>query len=575
MEYYNEINKEYLTAIRRPMRVMKIKVELLDKYDNAIGYMENYLSSADGSITVNLSQGCRRSCNITVVDTDRKYIPQKDSLFWYNRKFKIYIGLQAPSGNLYWFPQGVFYTQNASTNGREITIDGIDKYGMLNGELNSNMCEMKYQAKLMSDDDVDEDDEKKKKDIGKGIKVVDLIRETLALDMGDGYPIDTTEPLIDSVFYNEILYQDVAVDEGSYIGDLFDKIADMYGAYIYYDVDGHLRMEKIFNDDKPYWYIHLASEYDFGKVDISEDTLDVENKFDAYNTVTVVTDNTEGFIYSYTARNRNPMSPVNVDAIGIRRYKNGSYAIPLSSSNDTSPSEKCRQQAQYLLMQSICNNLSVSFNYPIIPHLDVDRGITLTNEYFGFERKPFVIQSMTFNLNGEPTSYEVVNVQWLPLDSITLKPEVNYTQVRFVIAATRSGAKNSRLSELTFYSANEDGTKGNIIPIKKVYTKNKVINKKLCKYIIDDNQETETDLKFFTSNKIIIDIYFKEASTIAGYDMITSCSKETDYDPRTWRVYGKNDDTDYVLLEKREGISLPEKRKALVDITIGGDIVYG
>ena len=569
MEYYNEINQEYLSAIRRPMRVMKIKVELLDKYDNAIGYMENYLSSADGSITVNLSQGCRRTCSITVIDTDRKYIPQKDSLFWYNRKFKIYIGLKTPLGNIYWFPQGVFYTQSATTNGRQITIDGIDKYGMLNGELNSNMCEMKYIAEGKDDT---EEENNTTTSIGQGVKIVDLIRETLALDMGNGYPIDTVEPLIDAVFYNEVLYQDVAVDEGSYIGDLFDKIASMIGAYIYYDVDGHLRVEKIFNEDKPYWYTHLASEFDFGTVDISEETLNVENKFDAYNTVTVVTDNTEGFIYSYTAQNKNPMSPVNVDAIGIRRYKEGTYSIPLSSSNGTSPSEKCRQQAQYMIMQSICDNLSINFNYPVIPHIDVDDGITLTNEYFGFELKQFVVQSMTINLNGEPTNYEVVNIQWLPFDSLILRPEINYTEARLVITSARNSTKNIRMSEFNLYNANEDGTKGNIIPIKKCSSTNTVNDSKVCANLVDDKDTTEIDLNFSTANKVVIDFKFTEANTIAGYDIVTSCSESTDYDMSAWKLYGKNDDSDYVLLDSRSGISLPTDRKKLVDVTIGKEI---
>ena len=68
MEYYGVINSEYLTAIKRPMRIMKIKIEMLDQYDNAIGCLENYMSSTEGTITVNLTQGCRRSCNISIID---------------------------------------------------------------------------------------------------------------------------------------------------------------------------------------------------------------------------------------------------------------------------------------------------------------------------------------------------------------------------------------------------------------------------------------------------------------------------------------------------------------------------
>ena len=120
---------------------MKIKLELLDQYDNAVGCIKNYISSRSGSITANRQQGCRRTCSIEVIDKDKKYLPQQDSLFWYNRKFKLYIGLQIVGGNTYWFSQGVYYTRTANNSGRVISIEGIDKYGYINGELNTNACD--------------------------------------------------------------------------------------------------------------------------------------------------------------------------------------------------------------------------------------------------------------------------------------------------------------------------------------------------------------------------------------------------------------------------------------------------
>lgn len=555
MEYYGVINSEYLTAIKRPMRIMKIKIEMLDQYDNAIGCLENYMSSTEGTITVNLTQGCRRSCNISIIDKDKKFLPQQDSLFWYNRKFKIYIGLKTPFENLYWFSQGVYYTKTATSNGRVINIDGIDKYGMLNGELNTNMCDAQFQVGVSYSNSK------------KGTKIVDLIRDTLSLDMGNGFPLDTTEPLIDSIFYNETLYNDIVLEEGSYIGDLFDKIAEMYGSYIYYDVDGHLRMEKIFNDDMPYWYTHLAPEYNFGKINLSEDSLNVVNEFNGINTVTVVTDNTEGFIYSYTAQNLNPLSPVNVNAIGVRRYQDGNYSIPLSTSNNTSPYEKCRQQAQYLLMQSICDNLSINFEYPIVPHINVDESVYLTNEYFGFEMKPFVIQSLNIPLNGEPTTYEVVNIEWLPFDSLTLLPEVNYKEVQLVITAARSATDKISLSEFSLYNQ-----AGDLIAFKYNETGNPAdstahtVNK-----LIDNDPATKANLKFDSDrkdNKIIILFKLKDAVTLGSYQLITS-DEDKRYDLKSWKLYARNDNTDWVCLDKQTDVELTEERNAVVTIKMG------
>ena len=552
MEYYGITNAEYLNALQRPMRVMKVKLELLDRYDNAIGCLENYMSSADGSITVNLQQGCRRTCSITIIDKDKQFIPQQDSLFWYNRKFKLYIGLQTPSGNLYWFPQGVFYTKTANNQGRAISIDGIDKYGYLNGELNTNACDA--EIRVGTSYQISK----------KGTKIVNLIRETLALDMGTGYPIDTAEPLIDAVFYDATLYNDIVLEEGNYIGELFDKIAEMYGAYIYYDVDGHLRMEKIFNDDMPYWYIHLAPEYNFGTVDLSDDVIQLVNEFSGINTVTVVTDNTEGFIYSYTAQNLNPLSPVSVGAIGVRRYQDGNYSIPLSTSNNTSPSEKCRQQAQYLLMQSICDNLSVSFNYPVIPHLDVDNAVYLNNEYFGYEMKQFLINSMTISLSGEPTTYEVVNIQWLPFDSLTFEPETYYKEVRLVFAAARNATDKVSLSEFSLYT-----NEGNLIQIKGYSSDNKTESVKTNMPNLYDNvSTTKANILFGDSSKIIVEFQLAERSTLKTYAFITS-DEDIKYDPKTWRLYARNDNTDWVLLDSQSDIVLPEDRNKVVDIKMG------
>lgn len=63
------------------------------------------------------------------------------------------------------------------------------------------------------------------------------------LDLGNNIPLDPVEPLIDPIFYDAELYDDIVVDEGGYLGEIFDKLAEMYGANIYYDVNGRLRME--------------------------------------------------------------------------------------------------------------------------------------------------------------------------------------------------------------------------------------------------------------------------------------------------------------------------------------------
>lgn len=411
MEYYDTITDEYLKLIKTSsMRVVKVKLELLNVWEKTIGEIVNDLSSTEGSININSEQGCRRTCSISVIDKDRKYIPTSDSPFWYNRKFKIYIGLKAPSGNLYWFSQGVFYNQEATANGRQININGVDKFGLLNGELKTCMLNVEFSAKVDY--------------LKKNVKIIDLIREILMMNIGNGIPIDPVEPLIDPKFYNLVLKNDIVVEEGSYVGEIFTKIAEMYSVNIYYDIHGKLRMEEIFNADRPLWYEHLAPIYDFGEVDISEDELNVGYAFEGVNIVTVTTDNPDGKIYSATAKNTNPLSPINVESVGYRRYEGSTYTIPLISQSEvnslnTSQTQICLAQAQYLLLQSCCDNLSISFDYPIIPHLDVDNNVRLSNKYFGFDGDLFLLKSITINLGLQPMSLSLMNIQWLPYDNFS------------------------------------------------------------------------------------------------------------------------------------------------------------
>lgn len=411
MEYYDVTNSEYNNIIyNSPIRIVKVKIEMLDHWEHGIGEIINDISSTDGSINVNNTQGCRRTCSISVIDEDKKYLPTTDSLFWYNRKFKIYIGLQAPTGNLYWFSQGVFYTQQVSAEGRQLNITGVDKFGLLNGELKTCMLNVEFSANVQY--------------LKKDINIADMIKEILMMNIGNGVPVDPVEPLIESKLNNLVLANDIVIEEGNYVGEIFTKICEMYSLNIYYDVQGRMRIEEIFNSDMPSWYSHLAPLYNFGEVALSENDLKVDYQFSGANIVTVTTDNTEGKIYSATAKNVNPLSPVNINAIGYRRYENSTYTIPLMSSTEvsslnTSQARICLAQAQYLLAQSICDELSINFEYPILPHLDVNNTIRLNNSYYGFDNDLFLLQSITINLGLQPMSLSVVNIQWLPYDTFT------------------------------------------------------------------------------------------------------------------------------------------------------------
>lgn len=459
MDYYNKIDNAYLAELHKPMRKMYVKMEILSHYEGAIGEITSDLSSTDGSITINKEQGCRRSCSLSIIDRSGKYIPQKDSSFWYNRKFKIFIGLQVDE-NIYWFPQGVFVTKSANSNGRRLNVEGVDKYGFLDGTLNARMCLVEYQASVTNSK--------------KGTNIATLIKDTLMLDLGNNIPLDPVEPIIDPIFYNVTLYDDIVIDEGGYLGEIFDKIAEMYGANIYYDVNGRLRMERVFNYNLPSWYRHLSPQFELSETEITETDINYTYNYDGVNIITVTTDNTSGEIYSYTAKNENPQSPVNINAIGYKGLDGGTYYIPLGDTNKETGEEKCRQQAEYMLLQHTCMSTGISYNLPITPHLNVDNTVRVSNDYYNFDKQLFIVNSITMPLSATEMSIEATNLQWLPFDTDCISIYCETLSDTVTISYNTNGGKDKDGNTITYKSISQPPNKQIVLQGGDMYNENKL-----------------------------------------------------------------------------------------------------
>lgn len=127
------------------------------------------------------------------------------------------------------------------------------------------------------------------------------------------------------------------------------------------------------------------------------------------------------------ATNDNPRSPVAISAVGYRCNKDEPVIyIPAGDIDEKdSPLEKCRQHAEYVLLQHTCMSTPLSFKCPIMPHLDVDETISITDSYYNWEEKSFLIQSISIPFGVGEMDVSAINVQWLATDtdsaSITLQ----------------------------------------------------------------------------------------------------------------------------------------------------------
>ena len=311
MEYFNYHSNVYDSALSNLNNNYRIRLEILTDEETVIGEITKDLSlTATGQITINYEQITRRSCSLSLINVDNKYIPTKNSPFWLNRKFKLWLGLVVDK-DTYWWSQGIFYTVSANATGRILSIEGVDKGGALDGTLKLNMTEAQYQFK-------------------RGTALTEMIKQTLALDVGNPYgannspigfggnrPIDSQPPLIGIEYYGFNTVSDISIDANSYISEMFVNMAELYAADCYYNTNGNLIFEQHIDSSG---YNYVPTQWSFTDLSSTFEDVNYEYSYDGENVVTVYTNTTEAGVrnVAWTAYNTNPLSPLNV-ATGIRR----------------------------------------------------------------------------------------------------------------------------------------------------------------------------------------------------------------------------------------------------------------
>ena len=397
MEYFDAYPLGYYNALKDNRNHYVIKLELLSHYESVIGEIEKDLSlSAQGQININYQQLSRRSCNLTLINVENAYLPNPNGVVWINRKFKLWIGVRTES-DTYWFSQGVFVIQSAASDGHTVIIEGIDKGGILNGTTKLGMTETEYKVES-------------------GSNIAQLIKDSLLLTVGEDEdrPLDPIPPLIDVSFRNIVTQAELTLNSDEYIGDLFTRLAEGYGADVYYDTNGRLRFEGLIDGDRIDGYKYLPTLWKYGDIMADYGQSNVEYQFDGINTVTVYTNATGIENVSYTAHNNNPLSPLRCGAVGIKRLESQEITYVNVSKEDML--QRCKDYANYLLYKQSFMGMNASFSSIIIPHLDVNSAIEITDSLRGFENEKFIIQSITIPLSAGEMNITATNVNWLPFE---------------------------------------------------------------------------------------------------------------------------------------------------------------
>ena len=391
-EFYNVYNENYINACKQSVKLIKIKIELLDWLEQAIGEITTNIVNTSGNINVSYQQGTRRTCSISIIDKQVIYLPNENSPFWYNKKIKIYLGISAGKDIYYW-SQGVFLIQSLSfDNNYTLNIEGVDKFGLFDGSLNLLKADSQYEYLANGD-----------------VTIYSLIQNTLLSDIGNGYATDYIQPIIDFEYLNKKLQADIVLDSGRFIGEMLVELANIYSADIYYDADGHLIFHKMFGDISPTLYQYIAPQWYFN--DTNCDFLTQVNNYqlDGHNRVFVYTNSSDSVNCSYTALNTNPASPLDINAVGTRSLDDTEIALIEDMTDDD-----CRQYGEYLLLKECRNTVNSELTCNIIPHLDVNKIISITNNQTNYNDERFIVNSITLPIGTSNMSISATNIQSLP-----------------------------------------------------------------------------------------------------------------------------------------------------------------
>ena len=391
MEYTNIVNDKYREIASRDEIFVMYRVELLDHYENVLSSITDLVSAENtGNISINYQQGVRRSCTISILDVDGEFTQNIINGSAINQKFKIYIGLKDIFNNdIYWFSQGVFCSIDPTVDRvtRMLTLNGVDKYGFLGSETGYNQITAAHVIPVDTE-------------------IQEAIQQTLMLDLGNGRVIDAIPPIIDNTLLDQKMPYEMEKAPASYLSDIFIELGNIMGADTYYDVDGHMKYDSGTLDMS---YSQQDSQWDF--YDTLPEYLNPSlllSTTEIVNSVTIVGNNSsDDLVFTYTAENHNPMSPVSIENIGRKEYYEESPSVYDDST--------AKDYAKYVLKQKSILNQAITFECTILPHLDVNKVITISDSFYGFNQERFIIQSIEIPLSSMSTmQVSAANVSSLP-----------------------------------------------------------------------------------------------------------------------------------------------------------------
>jgi len=366
----------------------------------------------DGSINVNLQNGQRRKATVVLSNLQNEYDFNVNNI-WFGQQIRLQEGLILPTGEPYYIPQGVFYMADPEEvlRPREKTASFTlyDKWAYLDGTLFGNLDGI-YEVPLNTN-------------------IFNAIRTILALDRGNGIPIDNVPPLF-TEYYNgktvELPSKETVpvtntpytyrTDEDGTYSNVVEEMNTMLAGWIGYDTTGRLRLEPsqddILDNDKPILWDFTPTEKEFLGATYAVKSSEV------YNDIIIMGEALEDAAQAKgRATNQDPRSDTNIfGALGKRTL--------IKSSSGYYADKQCEDLAAWWLKRYAVLTKSVSISSSQMFHIVENNLVTirrLDKKGTPVERHLVTGFSRPLGQRGEMT-IQATSVEDFPIATITKLP---------------------------------------------------------------------------------------------------------------------------------------------------------
>lgn len=406
--------QQYLEAIKNPfiktcrLRFLQPDGSTAFALDDNPNSERNRTFIADGTLTVNLQNGQRRTANVVLDNVNDQYEFALNKI-WFGQEVALDEGVILPSGEIYYIQQGVFLLVNPreelNAGAKTANYNLVDKWANLDGTFYGTL-DSTYKVSV-------------------GTNIFSPIATILSAQKGNGIVLDRNTPVFTNYYNNQTVTlpngttaamtdapYDLEVSAGGTLADVVLGLCEMVAAMVGYDATGTLRIDASQDDindaTKPIlWSFSQEQSHLIGLAYQINDT-------EVYNDIQIVgaqLDNNKQ--PAARARNFDPKSDTNINIIGRKTYR--------EEQSGFSTNRQCRDYASWMLKRMTVLQKSVQISCSQILHITENELVEIVRtDKVGSPTERHLVQGFSRSLIGTGSmTIDAISVNDYPEITVT------------------------------------------------------------------------------------------------------------------------------------------------------------